>query len=69
MAEILTFPHVHYGGQQQTQWRITRIRGSRAEHLGVLEAPDAESAIAAGIRQFGVTDPEQQKRIAAYRLR
>ena len=68
MAEILTFPHVDRTERHQSQWRIIRIRGSRAQHLGVLEAPDAESAITAGIRQFGVNDPEQQKRIGAYRL-
>jgi hypothetical protein len=39
--------------------RVSRAPGRR------LDAPDAESAIKEAIRQFHVTDPEQQKRLAA----
>jgi hypothetical protein len=33
------------------------------------EAPDAASAIKEAIRQFNITDREQQKRLAARRVR
>jgi hypothetical protein len=47
------------------EWRITRIRSTPAALIGHVEAPDAEQAIREAIRQFGITDPEQQKRLAA----
>jgi hypothetical protein len=47
------------------EWRITRIRSTPAALIGHVEAPDAEQAIEAAIRQFGIADPEQQKRLAA----
>jgi hypothetical protein len=37
--------------------------------IGHIEAEDAESAIEETVRHFGITDPEQQKRLAARRLR
>jgi hypothetical protein len=47
------------------EWLITRIRSTPAALIGHVEAPDAEQAIKEAIRQFGITDPEQQKRLAA----
>jgi hypothetical protein len=47
------------------EWWITRIRSTPAALIGYVEAPDAEQAIKEAIRAFGVTDPEQQKRLAA----
>ena len=47
------------------EWRITRIRSTPAALIGHVEAPDAEQAIEEAIRQFGIADPEQQKRLAA----
>jgi hypothetical protein len=50
-------------------WAIVRIKGTPAAVIGHVEAPDAESAIKEAIRQFNITDPEQQKRLAARRVR
>ena len=47
------------------EWRITRIRSTPAALIGYVEAPDAEQAIEEAIRAFGITDAEQQKRLAA----
>jgi hypothetical protein len=47
------------------EWRITRILSSPAELIGHVEAPDDEEAIKEAIRQFGITDPQHQKRLAA----
>ena len=47
------------------QWRIIRIKASPAAVLGHVNAPDADQAIKQAIREFGITDPEQQKRLAA----
>jgi antitoxin component HigA of HigAB toxin-antitoxin module len=49
------------------RWRITYIK-AKAVELGTVEAPDAESAIKRAIEQYGITDREQQKRLAAYRV-
>ena len=46
-------------------WRITRIRGAKADRIGVVEAPDAEQAIKRAIEKYDITDPHQQKRLAA----
>jgi len=47
------------------EWRIIRIKASPAAVIGHVQAPDAEQAIKEAIREFGITDPEQQKRLAA----
>jgi hypothetical protein len=47
------------------EWRITRIRSTPAALIGHVEAPDAEQVIKEAIREFGITDPQQQKRLAA----
>jgi 1,2-phenylacetyl-CoA epoxidase PaaB subunit len=49
------------------RWRITRIK-AKAVEVGTVEAPDAESAIKRAIEAYGITDREQQKRLAAYRV-
>jgi hypothetical protein len=46
------------------QWRITLIR-KKGARLGTVEAPDAETAIKIAIEQFGITDPERQRRLVA----
>jgi hypothetical protein len=51
--------------EKMYEWRITRIRSTPAALVGYVEAPDAERAIEEAIRAFGITDPEQQKRLAA----
>lgn len=49
------------------QWQITLIRGRAAARLGVVEASDADNAIKQAIREFQI-DPQQQNRVAAYRI-
>ncbi len=46
------------------RWHIHVLRW-KGEHIGTVEAPDAASAIKAAIKQFGITDPERQKRLVA----
>ena len=50
------------------RWQITRIKSTPITVLGTVEAPDAETAIKIAIEQFNVTDPDQQQRLAAYRV-
>ena len=52
-----------------SRWRIIRIRGTPAEELGTVEAPDPETAIKEAIRLYGITEPWEQERLAARRLR
>jgi hypothetical protein len=49
------------------RWRVTRIVGAKAQHLGELQADSAEAAIKRAIREFRI-EPERQKRLAAYRV-
>ncbi len=46
------------------RWRITLIR-KKGARLGTVEAPDAVAAIKVAIEQFGITDPQQQRRLVA----
>jgi hypothetical protein len=56
--------------QQVYRWRISRIRGTpAAEQIGTVEATDAERAIEVAIKEYGITDTEQQKRLAARRVK
>jgi hypothetical protein len=50
-------------------WKIYRSNEKRAVHIGTIEAVDADSAIKTAIERFKITDPEQQKRLVARRLR
>ncbi len=48
-------------------WEITRIKGSPAAFVGIVHAPDEDSAIKAAIAEFKITNKEQQKRLVARR--
>jgi hypothetical protein len=37
----------------------------RGQFVGTVEAADAESAIKVAIREYDITDPEQQRRLIA----
>jgi hypothetical protein len=50
-------------------WAISHIKRTPAARIGHVEAPDSESAIQEAIRQFKITDPAQQERLAARRVR
>ena len=51
-------------------WEISLLTGTPARLLGTVEAPDdQEKAIRAGIEQFGITNPAQQARLSARKLR
>jgi hypothetical protein len=47
-----------------TTWQISRLRGTPAAFVGLIEAPDESGAIKAAIKQFDVR-PEDQKRLIA----
>jgi hypothetical protein len=51
------------------RWRISRIRGSPAEFVGYMDAADDATAIKNTIEEFGITDPEKKKRLAAQRVK
>jgi hypothetical protein len=40
----------------------------QGERFGTVEAPDAETAIKVAIEEFGITNPHQQRRLAAQPL-
>jgi hypothetical protein len=46
------------------RWRIILVH-YKGEWLGTVEAPDAEAAIMVAIKEYEITDPERQKRLAA----
>jgi len=46
--------------------QISRLRGTPAAFIGLIDAPDESSAIKAAIKQFDVR-PEDQKRLIAVR--
>jgi hypothetical protein len=48
-------------------WRIRVIR-KKGEYLGTVEAPTAEAVVQVSIKEYGITDPERQKRRVASRV-
>jgi hypothetical protein len=50
------------------RWRISRIRGTPAEFIGYVEAPNEAEAIREAIKQFQISDPEKQRRLVAHRV-
>jgi hypothetical protein len=45
------------------RWRISRIRGTPAQFIGYVQATNEAEAIKQAIKQFGIADPEKQKRL------
>jgi hypothetical protein len=55
--------------KQPTKWEVYRpIKGSLGAFIGVVEAPDETSALKAAIREFGIINPEHQKRLFVRRV-
>ena len=55
--------------KKPTQWEVYRpIKGSPGAFIGVIEAPDETSALKAAIEQFGIINPEYQKRLFVRRV-
>jgi hypothetical protein len=50
------------------RWRVNPIMGPRAQEICELEAKSAEEAAKRVIKEHGIADPHQQRRIAAYRV-
>jgi hypothetical protein len=48
-------------------WRIMLIR-EKGVRLGTVEAASAEAAMKVSIREFGITDPEWQRRLVTQRV-
>jgi hypothetical protein len=51
--------------QPLPRWAVSLIRGSRAEHITIVNAKDAESAIATVVKDRNITNPRDLKRLAA----
>jgi predicted chitinase len=51
------------------EWRITRIRATPAALVGHVEAPNAEQAVKAAIEKYEITNPHEQARLAAQRVK
>ena len=54
------------GKRKIQRWRVSRIRGSKNEVVGVVVAPDKEAAIQVAIDEHKITDPERQRRLVAW---
>jgi len=48
-------------------WWIFHVKDVPGADIGLVEAPDAESAISEAIRKYEISDLEQQKRLVALR--
>jgi hypothetical protein len=55
-------------GKKLPTWRITLIRNRSGVRIATVEAATAEEAIKIAIRDYGITDPEQQRRLVAQRI-
>jgi hypothetical protein len=60
-------PKKRNGSATGYTWYVYRLRHTPATFVGVVEAPDAETAIKRAIEEFFITDPRQQKRLVAQR--
>jgi hypothetical protein len=55
--------------KKPTQWEVYRpIKGSPGAFIGVVEAPDETSALKTAIEEFGIVNPEYQKRLFVRRV-
>jgi 1,2-phenylacetyl-CoA epoxidase PaaB subunit len=51
------------------RWNVYRLRGTPAQFIGTVEAPDEATAIEKAIEEFHITDPAMQKRLIAQRTK
>ena len=51
--------------ESSPRWRVNVIVGNKAREIAQLQAPTAEAAIKRAIREYGISDPHQQSRLAA----
>ena len=72
MAIILDFPRAarRLGpmvakAKELSKWRVSRLKGNRAEDVATVEAPDAETAIALAVERHEIKDAW---RLAARRI-
>ena len=55
-------------GKKLPTWLITLMRNRAGVRIGTVEAATAEEAIKIAIRDYGITDPERQRRLVAQRM-
>ena len=48
-------------------WRIFRMHGPNMIFIGVVRAPDTQSAVKTAIQALKIIDPQQQKQLLAER--
>jgi len=51
-----------------TRWRVNVIAGARARDICQIEAKSAEEAVKRAIKEYGISDQNQQQRLGAYRI-
>jgi hypothetical protein len=51
--------------ESSPRWRVNVIVGNRAREIAELQAPTADAAIKRAIREYGISDPHKQQRLAA----
>jgi hypothetical protein len=56
VAPVTLSPYISGMPKAELRWVITRIRGKRADRIGVVKAADADAAIKIAIRELKVTD-------------
>ncbi len=49
------------------RWHVTRLRGTPAEFIGVVEAPDEETEIKKAIGEYKISEPWKQARLVGRR--
>ena len=55
--------------KKEYSWNIYRLRGTPAQLIGRVEAPDEATAIKKAIEEFKITNPVMQRRLIAQRAR
>jgi hypothetical protein len=48
-------------------WRVSVPGGKRPEYVGIVEAPDQQSAEATSVKQFRLTDEERERLVVRTR--
>jgi hypothetical protein len=49
-----------------TTWQISRLRGTSAAFVGLVDAPDATTAKERAIKQFAIRSEDQKRLIAVW---
>jgi hypothetical protein len=66
-ADMTSAPKTKPTSAKLRYWRVSVPGGKRPEYVGIVEAPDQQSAEAAAVKEFKLTDDDRKRLVVRTR--